>query len=241
MLRTIIWFIYFGLSLIGTIPKLLSIKKRIESGKKAEDIETIHKYASKWALFQIKNSGAKVKVYGQENVPKDTNVLFISNHQGNFDIPLIMAYIDKPKGFIAKIELSKFPILSTWMKYMDCVFMDRSNIRKSGEAIVEGIKLLKNGRSLVIFPEGTRSRGKGLGEFKAGSFKLATKSKVPVIPVSINGSYRLMEKNGIKITPAEVELFIHPMIEPSKLTKEELDKLPETVKNIIASKVDTSE
>ncbi|WP_238883553.1 1-acyl-sn-glycerol-3-phosphate acyltransferase [Clostridium sp. YIM B02551] len=237
MFRTIIWFVHFALSLIGTIPKMIKYKGAVERGKTQEEIQGINDVVRKWALSQIKYSGARVTVHGEENVPKDRGVLFISNHQGNFDIPLFIGYIDKPKGFIAKIELTKIPIVHIWMKYIDCVFMDRSSIRKSGEAIVEGIKLLKKGTSMVIFPEGTRSKGDKLGEFKAGSFKLATKSKVPIVPVTIKGSYKLMEQNGSKITPADVELFIHPMIETADLTKEELDELPKRVKNIIAEKL----
>ncbi|MDD7795213.1 lysophospholipid acyltransferase family protein [Clostridium sp. 'White wine YQ'] len=237
MFRTIIWFVHFALSLIGTIPKMIKYKGAVERGKTPEEIQGINEVVRKWALSQIKYSGARVTVHGEENVPKDRGVLFISNHQGNFDIPLFIGYIDKPKGFIAKIELTKIPIVHIWMKYIDCVFMDRSSVRKSGEAIVEGIKLLKKGTSMVIFPEGTRSKGDKLGEFKAGSFKLATKSKVPIVPVTIKGSYKLMEQNGSKIRPADVELFIHPMIETANLTKEEMDELPKRVKSIIAEKL----
>ena len=120
---------------------------------------------------------------------------------------------------------------------MNCVFMDRSNIRKSAEAIVEGVNIIKSGYSLVIFPEGTRSKSNLIGEFKAGSFKLATKSKAPIVPVSIKDSYKLMEANGNKIKPADVEIHIHPAIETKNLTKEEMEALPEKVKSIIGSKL----
>ena len=90
---------------------------------------------------------------------------------------------------------------------------------------------------MVIFPEGTRSKGDEMGEFKAGSFKLATKAKVPIIPVTIKGSYKLMEANGNKIKPDMVEIFIHPEIPTADLSKEELSNLPEKVKSIIGSKL----
>lgn len=104
-------------------------------------------------------------------------------------------------------------------------------------AIVEGIKIIKEGHSLVIFPEGTRSKGGPLGEFKAGSFKLATKSKAPIIPVTMDGTYKLMEAQGGKVKPATVNVYIHPPVETANLTKEEQIELPERVKNIIASKL----
>ena len=140
-----------------------------------------------------------------------------------------------PKGFIAKKELEKWPMISTWMKYINCIFMDRSNLRKSAEAIVMGTKLLKNGYSMVIFPEGTRSKGGPIKDFKAGSFKLATKSGSLIVPVTINGTYKLLEANNNRIKGADIELVIHPAIDPQKLDKKELDTLNETVCNIVRS------
>ncbi|WP_040214413.1 lysophospholipid acyltransferase family protein [Clostridium polynesiense] len=237
MFRTIIWYTHFAISLLFTLPKLYKVKALERSGKKDEMEAYIHKTTSNWAMSQVKLSGARIKVFGEENLPKDETVLFMSNHQGNFDIALLMSYVDVPKGYIAKIEMKKIPILRTWMEYMHCVFMDRSSLRKSAEAIAQGVKILKSGHSMVIFPEGTRSKGDTLGEFKAGSFKLATKSKVPIVPVTIKGSYKLMEQNGNKIKPEDVEMYIHPMIQTKDLSKEELDLLPSMVKGLIQSKL----
>lgn len=237
MLRTIACYSYFVISLLPKIPQMYKVNYLAKKGAKEERDRYIHETTSKWALSHVKLSGAKVKIQGEENIPKDIPVVFISNHQGNYDIALFMSYINKPKGYIAKAEMEKIPVMKTWMKYMNCVFMDRSDIRKSAEAIVEGIKILKQGYSLVIFPEGTRSKSNKLGEFKAGSFKLATKPRVPIIPVTLNGTYKLMEGNGNIIKPAEVEIFIHPMIETANLSKEQLDELPNKVREIIASKL----
>lgn len=237
MLRTIAWYTNFALSLILYTPKMYKVKRALKHGKISNKNEYIDNIISKWAYSQLRLSGARVKLYGEENIPKDIPVVFVSNHQGNFDIALFMSLIKKPKGYIAKSEIKKVPLLRTWMEYMDCVFMDRSNIRKSAEAIIEGIKILRNGQSLVIFPEGTRSQGDNLGDFKAGSFKLATKSKAPIIPVTINGSYKLLEANKGKIVPSDVEVYIHPMIETKDLTREEQETLPTKVKDIIGSKL----
>lgn len=238
MFRTIVWFAHFITSLIGTLPKLRKARSMDKAGKEDEKTAYVHKVTTKWAASQLKVSGAKVKVYGQENVPKDTPVVFMSNHQSNFDIPLLMVYVDKPKGFVAKVELKKVPILRDWMEQINCVFMDRNDLRQSVKTIIDGIKLIDSGKSMVIFPEGTRGKGGPIGEFKAGSFKLATKPKVPIVPITINGSAKLMELNGNKITPGEVEIYIHPMIKTADLTKEAVDELPDQVKAIIVSKVD---
>jgi len=237
MLRTIAWYIHFGTSLAGTVPKLHKVKSLENQGKEAEKLEYIHKTVSKWAGSQIKMSGSKVTVFGEENIPNDIPVVFMSNHQSNFDIPLFLVYIKKNKGFVAKTELKKIPVLRTWMEHINCVFMDRNDLRQSVKTIIEGIKIIKEGHSLVIFPEGTRSKGGPMGEFKAGSFKLATKPKVPIIPVSIKDSSKIMEQNGNKIKPADVAIYIHPMVETANLTKEEIEKLPEQVKAIIGSKL----
>lgn len=238
MFKTIIWYAYFFLSIPLTIPTLLKVKRLEKAGKTEEKDALVHKFTTSWAKKLLKILDVKVTVHGIENLPKDKTVLFVGNHQGNFDIPIYMSYIDIPKGFVAKIELTKIVGIKTWMEYMNCIFMDRSSIRKAGEAIVTGIKSLKSGNSLVIFPEGTRSRGNKMGEFKAGSFKLATKSKTPIVPVTMSGSYKIMEGNANKhLTTADIDLYIHPIIETANLSKDEQDALPEKVKAIISSKL----
>ena len=237
MIRTIICYFTFLVSFILTRPFILRAKYLDNKGHIEKRDSYSNSVTANWAKIQLKVSGAKINVHGLENIPKDIPVLFISNHQSNFDINLFMSLIDKPKGYISKIEMKKIPIISTWMKYIHCVFMDRSSLKKSAAAIIEGVNILKNGYSLVIFPEGTRSKGDAMGEYKAGSFKLATNAKVPIVPVTIKGSYKLMEANNNRIRPAEVDLYIHPMIETSTLAKEEEKQLHTTVENIIKSKL----
>lgn len=237
MFRTINWYTHFACSLVAKIPKMYSLKKYESTHTEKETDEYVNKITSEWAMKHVKRSGANVIVHGLENIPEDRAVLFVSNHQSNFDIALFMSYINKPKGYIAKAEMGKAPLISTWMKSIHCVFMDRKNMKQSARAIIEGIQTLKSGHSMVIFPEGTRSKGDKMAEFKAGSFKLATKAKVPIVPVTINGSYKLMEANGNRIKPADVEVYIHPIIETVGISKEEEKELHKTVQNIIESKL----
>lgn len=239
MIRSVIWYIYFFLTLIIAIPALLRVKYLEKKGDEAKRIAFVHKCSQLWAGGLLKVGGIKVIVHGEENLPKDSNALFIGNHQGNFDIPIYIKHVNMPKGFVSKIEVEKIPFIAAWMKAMKCIFMDRSNLRKSGEAIINGVKNLKAGYSLVIFPEGTRSKGDKLGEFKAGSFKLATKSKKPIIPITMDGSYKAMEVKGPAwvIKPCTVNLYIHPAIDVANMSKEELDSLPTLVPEIIASKL----
>ena len=235
MIRTLLFYPGIIISLIFSLPASLKIKSLDAKGESDKKAEYIHKITTKWAKFIMKLSGAKIDIIGLENIPKDKTILFVSNHQSDFDIPLLMSCLDVPKGFIAKKELESWPIINTWMKHLNCIFMDRTSLRKSAQSIVEGIKILKSGYSMVIFPEGTRSKGKPIEEFKSGSFKLAIKSKCTIIPLTINGTYKLLEQNNNMIKSAPVELVIHPAIDVSTLSDEELEELPQTVYNIVKS------
>ena len=235
--RSIYWFISFIVSIAFSSFKLIKAKRLEKQGK----FEELDKYAfdvtTKWAKKRMKLSGANIVVHNQEKIPKDKPVLFMSNHQGDFDIAIFMASIDKNTGFVAKIEMTKAPVVRTWMKYIHCVFMDRSDIKQSLKIILEGIEVLKAGHTLVVFPEGTRSQCDEMRQFKHGTFKLATKSKVPIVPVTLDGSYKLMEQHGGRITPARVDVYVHDPIPTENLTKEEIDNLPNKVMEIIATKL----
>lgn len=240
MIKSIYWYTKFIFSLIfekGNLKKAQLLEQK--GDEKAFD-EFVFDVTTKWAENRIKDSGAEIVVHNPERIPNDTNVLFVSNHQSNFDILIIMSKIKKDTGFVAKIELGKIPLLRAWMKNIHCVFMDRDNLKQSMQTILEGISLLKKGKSLVIFPEGTRSKGDKMGDFKAGSFKLALKSKVPIVPISLNGSYKIMEGNNNIIKPAHVDVYVHEPIYTDKLSKEEIASLPETVRATIASRVDNN-
>ncbi|SHJ56636.1 1-acyl-sn-glycerol-3-phosphate acyltransferase [Geosporobacter subterraneus DSM 17957] len=232
MLRTIFWFIYFGGYMLLLLPKLWKVKMLEKQGKLHEVQDISQRAAKTWARRLIAITGTSVQVEGLENIPPGP-VVFVSNHQGNFDIPLFLGYIDKPKAFIAKIELLKMPLVSSWMKNIRCIFIDRQDPRQSLRAINSGVDLLKDGHSLVIFPEGTRSRGPEMGEFKKGSLKLATKAGVPIVPVTINGTYRMMEANKGRIKPAQVKMIISSPIDTTSLTKEDENYLSDQVFAVI--------
>ena len=106
-------------------------------------------------------------------------------------------------------------------------------MKQSAQIIVEGIKQLKSGINMVIFPEGKRSKTGRIGEFKAGSFKLATKAKKPVVPVTIDGTLGVMEGNHYIIKPGTINLYVHPPIDTALMTKEEAAELPVRVRDII--------
>lgn len=234
MIRTFFFFSTFAITLGIYTPKLIILKSLKGKLPQEDFAELVEEYTSKWASTLMKVSGAKVHISGLEHIPENETVLFISNHQSNFDIALFLAYIRKPKGYIAKQELSKIPMLPAWMDHLRCVLMDRSDMKKQLQAIVQGIQILNDGHSLVVFPEGTRSQSNKMSEFKSGSFKLATKTKVPIVPVTISGSYKLLEQNN-RIKPADVYITVHPPVFTKNLNKEQLMQLPKDVSDTIRS------
>ncbi|MFP4697853.1 MAG: lysophospholipid acyltransferase family protein [Eubacteriales bacterium] len=232
MLRTIIWFIYFALYQVWSIFLLIKYKRLIKKGKTEQASDYLYITVSKWARRMVKATGSTVTIYGLENIPEKETVLFVGNHQGNFDIPLLLGYLPCPVGFVAKTELISFPIVSTWMKLIKCIFIDRDNPRQSMKEIIKGISYLKEGNSMVIFPEGTRSKSDNIGEFKLGSMKMAIKSKVKIVPITIKGSYKLLEEKR-RIKKTKVELIIHKPVDINNMTKDEIKNINNYVKDII--------
>lgn len=231
-MKTLSVYTYVVLNMIGT----LFSKKKYMSMKKSENQEEanalLHKVVKKWAQGILSKAGVRVNVKGLENLPEGA-CCFVSNHQGNFDIVTILASIDKPMGFIAKKEMEKLPIISWWMKQMQCVFMDRQNVREALKSINQGADNMKNGQSMVIFPEGTRSKSSDIGEFKKGSLKMATKAKVPIVPITLDGTYKIYEGNNNKIKSGEVNLIVGSPIYIDDFSKEDQKNLSEIVRNEI--------
>lgn len=236
MIKTALSFIFVAVTLIASAPLLLRVKYLGALGRKEEKAGYVEKITGAWARLVIKITGSRVKVTGLENIPKNTPVVYISNHQGDFDTLAFLGYVPGHKCFISKIEVLKVPLLSSWMKAMYCVFMDRSNIKQSVESINKGIDNLRQGYSVIIFPEGTRSRSSEMGEFKSGSFKLATRTGIPIVPVTIKNTYKIWEEKK-RVRSADVEMIISEPVETDYLTKEELKELPSKVKKIIMEKL----
>ena len=169
-------------------------------------------------------SGVKLTVIGEENVPKDQPVLYIGNHRSYFDIVLTYARCPGLTGYVAKKEMLKIPLLSRWMKFLYCLFLDRTDIKAGLKTILTAIDYVKNGISIMIFPEGTRGRGSSeleLLPFHDGSFKIATKTGCPIIPVCISHSSAVFEDHLPRIVPTHVTIEYGAPIYPNELSREE--------------------
>ena len=190
-----------------------------------------------WAFkMVIWLSGVKLTVIGEENIPKDTAVLFIGNHRSYFDIVLTYARCRGLTGYVAKKEMLKIPLLSRWMKFLHCLFLDRSDVREGLKTILSAIDKVKSGISIMIFPEGTRNKNESeldLLPFHEGSFKIATKSGCPIIPVSINNSSALFEDHLPYVKKAPVIIEYGKPIYVKELPKEQKKFVGRYVQDII--------
>ena len=195
-MRTIIWFIYFWLYLLCTVFALNKVRRLTKQGKIKEHDEKVRFHVNNWAGRLLRLAGAKITVEGRENIPQGPCV-FAANHQGYFDIPLMLTQLDEPHPLVAKKEIQKLPLIRSWMKELNCLFIDRENPRQAMECLKKAGELLEQGYSVVIFPEGTRSKGGPIGEFKAGTIRVATKAKAPIVPVRIEGTY-ISDTNGFE-------------------------------------------
>lgn len=169
-------------------------------------------------------SGVHITVKGLENIPNDQAVLYVGNHRSYFDILVGYTTVPTPLGFMAKKEMEKIPLLSNWMRNVNCLFLDRENIREGLKAILGGVEKVKEGVSIWIFPEGTRNDAGNyldLMPFKEGSLKIAEKTGCPVIPVAITGTAEAYEDHLHRITSSRVTIefgkpFIIKGLEPEK-------------------------
>lgn len=233
MLNTIGFFAKLAATLVSVNPKLKRLQKLKAENNNEQTQQEIFEFVRDWSEKRLEDTKCNITVSGVENIPQDKPVLFISNHQSNLDFILLLAKINVPVGFIAKVELEKIPLLRDWMRIIDCLFMDREDMRQQVKTIVEGINILKKGKSLIVFPEGTRTRDGNIMEFKAGTFKLATKSKVPIVPVTIDGTFKCLEGNNNHLRAGDIKLTIHEPVLTANLTKEEQNNLHNYIRDIV--------
>lgn len=226
----ILLIIYFIFYLISSIPSLIKIRiiKRYDA-KRAEQLSYLKVRTMARHAFNITKT--KLDIKGMDNIPEG-NCVFALNHQGIFDGFLVLAFIKKNISLIAKEEIKKIPLISSWFKETNAIFINRKNLKESVKSIYAGIDMINKGYSVVIFPEGTRSKGTLMKKFKKGSLRLALETNVPIVPITVDGTYRILEK-GNKVLGNKVKMIIHQPIETEGLSKEEKEELNARAFNII--------
>jgi 1-acyl-sn-glycerol-3-phosphate acyltransferase len=219
LLRTIVIFACVAVSIVILTPFGLAALLLSLLGLKNPMRTLTAGTARVWARRIIALTGCPFTVNGAENIPARGGFCLVGNHNGIFDILLLLAAVGRPFGFIAKKELAFIPLLNLWILLLGGIFIDRKNIRKAVGAINKGIKRIKNGGAMVVFPEGTRGKGELL-PFKSGALKLATKAGAPIVPLAMTGTYEVFEKDR-RFRRGPVSVTFAPPVATEKIPVEE--------------------
>lgn len=228
------------LAVANSVLAMEKYRKPIDAARQSGDTEKekalILEASNHWADMVVSRFKADINVINPENLPDHGPVVYICNHQSYADVLTFFYVVRKHQiSFIAKDSFHKVPVFSGWIPRTRGIYIQRGDARASLKTINEGVEYLKQGFSLVIFPEGTRSRSSNMGEFKAGSFKLATKARVPIVPVTIDGGYKTFEEKGVITKGVHIDFLVHPVIETASMSRQELAMVHEKVEAIVRS------
>jgi len=235
MIRTLYIAIWVGFAtlVLGLLAIVLSFF--IRSG------DPIHKIARCWGKSILMVSRIKVSVNGFSNIDPSVPYIYMPNHQSNFDIPVLLGHLRVQFRWLAKVELFKIPIFGNAMRKAGYISIDRYHRESAFESLQIAAQKIKAGVSVLIFPEGTRSRDGKIRPFKKGGFVLAVDSGVPIVPVVITGTRRIMTKGKFQVNPGHVHMFIHKPIDTSAYTRKTKEALMESVRRVICDNFETSE
>lgn len=221
-MRFILNVIFLAAYLILGIPVLLGLHLVGKSEKRSDQSDLAALRIVQWAFrVMLWIAGTKAIVIGEERVPKDQAVLYIPNHRSYFDILLLYCRMPGLTGFVAKDSMLRYPILRDWMKKLHCLFLNRENPREGLKTIMSGIENIKNGISMCIFPEGTRSRDGKMLPFKEGSLKMAEKTGCLIVPVALSNTAEIFENHIPWMHPCKVVIEYGEPIDPKTLSRDE--------------------
>ena len=194
---------------------------------------SVHQIARIWARGILLVSRIKVTVHGLANIDPSQSYVYMSNHQSNFDIPVLLAYLPVQFRWLAKAELFKIPIFGRAMRGAGYVKIDRFNQESAFESLNEAAAKMKNGVSVMLFPEGTRSRDGNIRPFKKGGFIMALDAGVPIVPVILLGTWTIMDKSSLRINTGEVSLNIQTPIATADYSRDNKNDLIASVRDVI--------
>lgn len=190
----------------------------------------IHCYARLWGWLILKVNGVKVQVLGLEYIDKKKPSIYMCNHQGTFDIFTLLAYLPLQFRWVAKVGIFRIPILGWAMSTAGYISLDRSKRKRAYQGMEIAAQKIKEGTSVVIFPEGSRSFDGALQPFMNGGFTLALKAGAPIVPITIDGSWHIMPRTTLRIKNGNIQLVIQRPIETKNLTMKDRKQLMRKVK-----------
>jgi 1-acyl-sn-glycerol-3-phosphate acyltransferase len=220
--------IYFYTAVCGTVSLLTSFF----------DAEGRRQYAcaKTWSWLILKTSGIRVRVEGLEHVHPGETAIYCVNHQSAMDIPVLYASLPVQFRFVAKRSLFHLPFLGWHLRRSGHIPVDRDRPREALKSMKRVAQEIREGKPVLLFPEGHRSRNGQLLPFRAGSFYIAILAGVPIVPITINGTAYVLKPDTYHVRAGQTEMIVHPAIETQGLTLKDVDKLSEQVRVIIASR-----
>jgi 1-acyl-sn-glycerol-3-phosphate acyltransferase len=227
MIRTVVVLLYFCLAMLTVLPLL--ILWTLITG----DATFMYNRFQEGLRIGLRLAGIHVHVEGAQNIPAGV-CIFASNHASNLDPVALTPNIPRRVALLAKKEVFKIPVLSKAIRLAKLVPVDRSDSEAAAESVDLAIKYLKDGLSFCVYPEGTRSRDGRLLPFKRGTFVMALRAGVPVVPVSLAGTQNLMRKGDWRIYPGEVTVRFGPAVSTEGYTVEQRDELRRVVQDVVA-------
>lgn len=232
-----ILFIIVGLPVLGIVALIGLFSKKARDTASMKIIQ--------WAFrVLLRITGTTITVKGLENIPNDQACLFIGNHRSIFDIIATYPYMKRPGGYVAKMTMKKIPIFNIWMHFIYCLFVDRDDLKSGMHMILDAVKQVKGGRNIWIFPEGTRNKQEKdlpLLEFHEGSFRVATKTGCPIIPVAINNTIQIWEAHMPKAKPTHIVIeFCRPLY-PKDFSKEEKKRLGAYTRDLLTKTIEKNQ
>ncbi len=195
--------------------------------------DSVHLVARLWGRTILWVSGVRVEIHGLANRPSDRACIYMANHQGNFDIPVLLGRLPVQFRWLAKAELFKIPIFGRSMRSAGYIGIDRSNREAAFASLDQAAETIRAGTSIMIFPEGTRSRDGALLPFKKGGFVMAVEAGVPVVPIAITGTHAIMPKGRWMIRRGDVRVRLMPSIDTAVYSRETKDDLMARVRAAI--------
>jgi len=194
---------------------------------------SIHKVASLWAKMLLKLTNTRTEIIGAENILTENPQIFMANHQSDFDILIVLAHLPGQFRWIVKKELFHIPLFGKAMRNAGYIEIDRQHHEKAMLSLDEAARKIREGKSVMSFPEGTRSKDGNIKPFKQGMFYLAIKSGAPIVPISIIGAGDIMPKRSLQINPGRIVMVIDRPIDVIDYSIENRQELIDTVRTVI--------
>lgn len=235
MIRTFyitIWVVFVTLVLGLTV---IILSYFVKSGN------PLHRIARLWGRSILVVSRIKVTVEGLSGIDLQRPYIYMPNHQSNFDIPVLLGHLAVQFRWLAKMELFKVPIFGHAMRKAGYISIDRNNRESAFESLETAAEKIKNGVSVLIFPEGTRSRDGKLQPFKKGGFIMAIDSGVPIVPVIISGARAIMTKGKFRVNPGQIRMSIQQPIDTTVYSRDTKEALMKHVRRVMCDNFESGE